>query len=54
MKDEKKVTKAEEVKKEVQTEEEGAKLTDEQLSRVSGGNVSYNNDVLNTFTVALR
>ena len=34
MKDEKKVNEAE---KEVQTEEEGKELTDEQLSKVTGG-----------------
>ena len=37
MKDEKKVNKVEEAKKEVQTEEEGVQLTDEELSKVSGG-----------------
>ena len=37
MKDEKKVNKAEEVKKEVQTEEEGVQPTDEQLEQVTGG-----------------
>ena len=37
MKDEKKVKATEEVKKEVQTEEEGVQLTDEELSKVSGG-----------------
>ena len=38
MKDnEKKVKAAEEVKKEVQTEEEGVQLTEEQLSQVSAG-----------------
>ena len=36
---EKKVKLTEEVKEEVQTEEEGTKLTDEELSKVSGGNV---------------
>ena len=37
MKDEKKVNKAEEAKKEVQTEEEGVQLTDEELSSVAAG-----------------
>ena len=37
MKDEKKVKATEEVKKEVQTEEEGVQLTDEELAQVSGG-----------------
>ena len=38
MKDEKKVKLTEkEAKKEVQTEEEGVQLTDEELSKVSGG-----------------
>ena len=37
MKDEKKVNKVEEAKKEVQTEEEGVQLTDEELAKVSGG-----------------
>ena len=37
MKDEKKVKATEEVKKEVQTEEEGVQLTDEELSSVAGG-----------------
>ena len=38
MKDEeKKVNKAEDVKEEVQTEENGVELTDEQLSKVTGG-----------------
>ena len=37
--DEKKVKAAEEeVKEEVQTEEEGVQLTDEELAKVSGGN----------------
>ena len=34
---EKKVNKAEEAKKEVQTEEEGTQLTDDDLEQVSGG-----------------
>ena len=38
MKDnEKKVKATEEVKKEVQTEEEGVQLTEEELAKVSGG-----------------
>ena len=37
MKDEKKVNKVEEAKKEVQTEEEGVQLTDEELSSVAAG-----------------
>ena len=37
MKDEKKVNKVEEAKKEVQTEENGVQLTDEELSSVSAG-----------------
>ena len=37
MKDEKKVNKVEEAKKEVQTEEEGVQLTDEELVQVVGG-----------------
>ena len=38
MKDEKKVTKAEEeAKKEVKAEENGVELTDEQMAQVSGG-----------------
>ena len=37
MKDEKKVKATEEAKKEVQTEEEGVELTDEELSSVAGG-----------------
>ena len=37
MKDEKKVNKVEEAKKEVQTEEEGVQLTDEELAKVTGG-----------------
>ena len=40
MKDEKKVKATEEeAKKEVQTEEDGEKLTDEEMSEVVGGNV---------------
>ena len=39
MKDEKKVNKVEEAKKEVQTEENGVELTDEELSSVAGGGV---------------
>ena len=42
MKDnEKKVKATEEAKKEVQTEEEGVQLTDEELSKVSGGIVFH-------------
>ena len=37
MKDEKKVNKVEEAKKEVQTEEKDVELTDEELENVSGG-----------------
>ena len=37
MKDEKKVKATEEAKKEVQTEEEGVQLTDEELSSVAAG-----------------
>ena len=37
MKDEKKVKATEEVKEEVQTEEEGVQLTDEELSSVAAG-----------------
>lgn len=37
MKDEKKVNKEEEAKKEVQPEENGTKLTDEELAQVTGG-----------------
>ena len=37
MKDEKKVKATEEVKEEVQTEENGVQLTDEELSKVSAG-----------------
>ncbi len=36
-KDEKKVKKAEDVKKAVNPEEQGVKLTDEELSQVTGG-----------------
>ena len=39
MKDEKKVKATEEVKEEVQTEENGVELTDEELSSVAAGNV---------------
>ena len=43
MKDnEKKVNKAEEAKKEVQTEENGVQLTDEELAQVSGGAPRHN------------
>ena len=38
MKDEKKVKATEEVKEEVQPEENGVQLTDEELAQVSGGN----------------
>ena len=38
--EEKKVKLTEEVKKEVQTEEEGVELTDEQLTQVTGGDVT--------------
>ena len=41
MKDEKKVNKVEEAKKEVQTEEEGVQLTDEELSSVAAGGEPY-------------
>ena len=39
MKDEKKVKATEEVKEEVQTEENGVELTDEELAYVNAGNV---------------
>ena len=46
MKDEKKVNKVEEAKKEVQTEEEGVQLTDEELAQVNaGGDVLYTDEV---------
>ena len=50
MKDEKKIKATEEAKKEVQPEEEGVQLTDEELSSVSGGNNFNPAEVLGTMT----